>query len=66
MVRDGLYYGAAFTTAGALVAYLTQQPWFGLPLFLLAAFCMYFFRDPERDIPGGPVAVSPADGKVVQ
>jgi len=65
MVRDGLYYGAAFTTAGALVAYLTQQPWFGLPLFLLAAFCMYFFRDPERDIPGGPVAVSPADGKVV-
>ena len=31
----------------------------------LALFCLYFFRDPEREIPPGPVAVSPADGKVV-
>src|SRR5438128_11215271 len=64
MVRDGLYYGAALTSAGMLVGYLTG-PWLGLPLFLLAAFCLYFFRDPEREIPSGPVAVSPADGKVV-
>ena len=65
MVRDGLYYGATLTTAGALIAYLTQS-WVGaLPLFILAAFCLYFFRDPERPIPGGPVAVSPADGKIV-
>lgn len=64
MVRDGLYYGAALTFAGVLVSYLTQ-PWLGLPLFILAAFCLYFFRDPERDIPAGPVAVSPADGKIV-
>jgi phosphatidylserine decarboxylase len=28
-------------------------------------FCLWFFRDPEREIPRGPVAVSPADGKVV-
>jgi phosphatidylserine decarboxylase len=32
---------------------------------LLALFCLYFFRDPDREIPTGPVAVSPADGKVV-
>ena len=64
MVRDGLYYGAALTSAGMLVGYLTG-PWLGLPLFLLAAFCLYFFRDPEREIPAGPVAVSPADGKIV-
>src|SRR5579863_1265475 len=64
MVRDGLYYGATLTTLGVLVAYLAN-PWAGLPLFILAAFCLYFFRDPERQIPGGPVAVSPADGKVV-
>jgi phosphatidylserine decarboxylase len=37
----------------------------GIPLYLLAAFCLYFFRDPERRIPQGPHAVSPADGKVV-
>ena len=57
----------------------TRQPWppaarwppgwpdhgFGVPLWVLAAFCLYFFRDPERAIPAGPVAVSPADGKVV-
>jgi phosphatidylserine decarboxylase len=64
MVRDGFYYGAALATTGVLVSYLSQ-PWFGLPLFILAAFCLYFFRDPERQIPGGPVAVAPADGKIV-
>jgi len=64
MVRDGLYYGATMTAVGVLVSYLIQ-PWYGLPLFILAAFCLYFFRDPERQIPPGPVAVSPADGKVV-
>ena len=36
-----------------------------VPLFVLALFCLYFFRDPDRGIPSGPVAVSPADGKVV-
>jgi phosphatidylserine decarboxylase len=32
---------------------------------IVALFCLYFFRDPNRSIPSGPVAVSPADGKVV-
>ncbi|MFN7992650.1 MAG: phosphatidylserine decarboxylase [Bryobacteraceae bacterium] len=64
IVADGIYYALGLAGAGALVTYLTN-PWFGLPLFLLAAFCLYFFRDPEREIPAGDVAVSPADGKVV-
>ena len=64
MVPDGFYYGGALTAAGVLISYLTE-PWFGVPLFVLAAFCLYFFRDPEREIPGGPVAVSPADGQIV-
>src|SRR5579883_780652 len=64
MVRDGIYYGLAFTAAGALVAWLVG-PWTGLPLFLIGAFCAWFFRDPERPIPVGPVALSPADGRVV-
>jgi phosphatidylserine decarboxylase len=64
MVRDGIYYGLAFTAAGALVTWLAG-PWPALPLFLIGAFCAYFFRDPERPIPVGPVALSPADGRVV-
>ena len=64
MVVDGIYYALALAAGGAIVSYITS-PWFGLPLFILAAFCLYFFRDPERQIPAGAVAVSPADGKVV-
>jgi len=63
MVRDGVYYGLGFSAAGVAMTWLL--PWLALPLFVLAVFCLYFFRDPEREIPPGPVAVSPADGKVV-
>ena len=64
MVAYGYYYGGALAVAGALMAYLLGWPW-GVPCFILSAFCFYFFRDPEREVPAGPVAVSPADGKVV-
>jgi phosphatidylserine decarboxylase len=64
MVVDGIYYALALSAGGVLVAWMSR-PLFGLPLFVLALFCLYFFRDPERGIPTGPVAVSPADGKVV-
>jgi phosphatidylserine decarboxylase len=64
MVKDGIYYGIAFSATGALLWYLIH-PAFAAPLFLAALFCLYFFRDPDRTIPDGPVAVSPADGKVV-
>ena len=63
MVRDGILYAAGFAVAAVAIALV--QPWLSLPLWLLAAFCLYFFRDPDRDIPDGLVAVSPADGKVV-
>jgi phosphatidylserine decarboxylase len=64
MVVTGIYYALALVTGGLAVSYLTQ-PAYGLPLYILAAFCLYFFRDPERAIPSGPLAVSPADGKIV-
>ena len=64
MVKDGIYYGVALSAAGALLWYLLN-PAYAAPLFVLALFCLYFFRDPDRVIPDGPVAVSPADGKVV-
>jgi len=64
MVTDGIYYALAFSAGGALLWYLIH-PAFAVPLFVLALFCLYFFRDPDRTIPDGPIAVSPADGKVV-
>ena len=64
IVITGIYYALGLAGAGAIVAWLAG-PWFSTPLWLLAAFCLYFFRDPERQVPSGPVAVSPADGKVV-
>jgi phosphatidylserine decarboxylase len=64
IVIDGIYYAAALAGAGALVTWLAGL-WFALPLWILAVFCLFFFRDPERAVPSGPVAVAPADGKVV-
>ena len=64
IVIDGIRYAAALAAGGALLWWLVS-PWAALPLFVLALFCLYFFRDPDRTIPPGPVAVAPADGKVV-
>lgn len=64
MVIDGIYYALGLAAGGAIVNYFAPWP-FAVPFYILAAFCLYFFRDPERTIPAGPVAVSPADGKVV-
>lgn len=64
MVIYGIYYGGGLLAGAGLIAYFIGWPW-ALPFVILALFCLYFFRDPEREVPSGPVAVSPADGKVV-
>jgi phosphatidylserine decarboxylase len=55
---------------GALVLALVVGWWFGrvwaLPWLVLAAFFVFFFRDPDRTVPSSPDAVvSPADGRVM-
>ena len=47
---------------GGLLA-LALLPPLAVPLFALAAFVVYFFRDPPRDTPRAAV-VAPADGRV--
>jgi len=64
MVVDGIYYAVGLLAGGAVVTWLLSWPW-AVPFYLLAAFCLNFFRDPDREPAPGPVAVSPADGKVV-
>lgn len=64
IVSDGIYYACGLVVAGLALSFLLN-PWAGVPLYVAAAFCLYFFRDPERTPPAGNVMVSPADGKVV-
>ncbi len=64
MVRDGYFYGFGSAIATALIVWLAAWP-YAVPVLLLGAFCLWFFRDPERQIPRLPGAiVSPGDGKV--
>ncbi|HEY3742111.1 MAG TPA: phosphatidylserine decarboxylase [Bryobacteraceae bacterium] len=64
MVITGIYYALGLIAGGLAAGYFIKPAW-GIPFYILAAFCLNFFRDPDRAVPGGPVAVSPADGKIV-
>jgi phosphatidylserine decarboxylase len=64
MVRDAYYYAFPLLAAAALIAWLAGPLW-ALPVLLLVVFFLWFFRDPNRLIPGEAGAlVSPADGKI--
>ena len=66
MVKDGYFYGAGLLLAAAALVWLTAWPWALVPI-LLAAFFLWFFRDPERTIPTAPgLVVSPGDGVVTE
>ena len=63
--KDGLVFILP-TLAVSGVLFVFRFPGSGTIVLLLAAFIVYFFRDPEREIPQGErLILSPADGKVV-
>jgi phosphatidylserine decarboxylase len=65
MVKEGYYFGLPPLVLSG-VAFLAHWIVAAIVLLCLAALVFYFFRDPERVIPGDPDAVvSPADGRVV-
>lgn len=61
--------GAALAVATIALAYRTGSPWLwavAALLTIVAAWVVYFFRDPEREgARGDRLVVSPADGKIV-
>jgi phosphatidylserine decarboxylase len=67
MVRDGYIYGASLLAVAAALFWLTGTWIWGVAPVLLAAFCLWFFRDPERAIPTeAGLIVSPGDGLVTE
>lgn len=67
MVRDGYIYGISLLAVAAVLIWATHIWAWGIVPILLAAFFLWFFRDPARVIPaGGGLIVSPGDGKVTE
>jgi phosphatidylserine decarboxylase len=67
MVRDGYIYGLSLLVVAVLLAWATGNWAWGIAPVLLAAFFLWFFRDPQRRIPAEPgLIVSPGDGLVTE
>src|ERR1035438_2023292 len=67
MVRDGYIYGLSLLAVAAVVAWAAGNWEWSIAPVLLAAFFLWFFRDPRRTVPAGAgLIVSPGDGLVTE
>jgi phosphatidylserine decarboxylase len=67
MVRDGYIYGLSLLAVAAAVIWATGNWIWGIAPVLLAAFFLWFFRDPRRAVPAGEgLIVSPGDGLITE
>ena len=67
MVRDGYIYGLSLLAVAVLLVWVTKDWAWAVAPVLLAAFFLWFFRDPKRTIPTAPgLIVSPGDGLVTE
>ena len=67
MVRDGYIYAFSLFAVAAALTWFTGAWGWGIAPVLLAAFFLWFFRDPQRTIPtGNGLIVSPGDGLVTE
>jgi phosphatidylserine decarboxylase len=66
MVKEAYKFGLPPIVLG-VICLISGWKWAAGILIFLGLFVFYFFRDPDRKIPGEPgLVVSPADGHVVE
>lgn len=67
MVKDGYFYGLGLLVVAAVLHFVHMPLVLVLLPVVLAAFFLWFFRDPQRSSPAGPGAIlSPSDGVVTE
>lgn len=67
MVRDGYIYGLSLLAVAGVLAWATHGWMWAIVPVVLAVFFLWFFRDPQREIPvGAGLIVSPGDGLVTE
>ncbi len=67
MVRDGYIYGLSLLAVAGALKWITGGWIWSVAPVLLAAFFLWFFRDPQRTVPAGDgLIVSPGDGLVTE